>query len=34
LRKENINEEDEAALLKRFGKTSITSPFTLVPEMA
>jgi len=34
LRKEKINEDDEAALLKRFGKTSITSPFTLVPEMA
>ncbi len=34
LRKEKINEDDEAALLKRFGKTSITSPFTLVPAMA
>jgi len=34
LRNEKINEDDEAALLKRFGKTSITSPFTLVPEMA
>ena len=34
LYKENINVDDEAALLKRFGKTSITSPFTLVPEMA
>jgi HipA-like protein len=34
LRKEKISEDDEAALLKRFGKTSITSPFTLVPEMA
>ena len=34
LRKEKINKDDEAALLKRFGKTSITSPFTLVPEMA
>lgn len=34
LKKEKINEDDEAALLKRFGKTSITSPFTLVPEMA
>lgn len=34
LRKEKIDEDDEAALLKRFGKTSITSPFTLVPEFA
>ena len=34
LKKEKIDEADEAALLKRFGKTSITSPFTLVPEMA
>lgn len=34
LRKEKISEDDEAALLKRFGKNSITSPFTLVPEMA
>ena len=33
LRKEKISEDDEAALLKRFGKTSITSPFTLVPEL-
>lgn len=33
LRKEKISEHDEAALLKRFGKTSITSPFTLVPEL-
>jgi HipA-like protein len=34
LRQEEINEDDEAALLKRFGKTSITNPFTLVPELA
>ena len=26
------NKDDEGALLKRFGKTSIASPFTLVPE--
>jgi HipA-like protein len=34
LYKEKISVDDEAALLKRFGKTSTTSPFTLVPEMA
>lgn len=34
LRKEQISEDDEAALLKRFGQKSITSPFTLVPEFA
>jgi len=33
LRQEEINEDDEAALLKRFGKTSISNPFTLVPEL-
>lgn len=34
LRKENIDEDDEAALLKRFGRTSISNPFTLEPQIA
>ena len=34
LKKEQIDENDEAALLKRFGKTSIANPFTLVPDLA
>ena len=31
LKKENIDETNEAALLKRFGKTTITNPYKLIP---
>lgn len=31
IRDENLDETNEAQLLKRFGKTTIANPFTLVP---
>ncbi len=34
IREENIDPSNEAQLLKRFGKTTIANPFTLIPKDA